>query len=167
MDAHLDRRKRPAERLVKLMRPLHRNYANLFFDCAPGLSLVSENVLHAADALVIPLLPTPLSVRTLEQLLEFVARQNWRDIVLLPFFSMVDRRRRLHRDTTASLRERFPMLLATEVPYGAAFEMMAMRRAPIASFAPSSVEAGIYQKLWEEIDVRIASQRGAGSQGKG
>ncbi len=76
MDVHLHRRKNPATRLMKLMRPLRQRYACLILDCAPGMSLVSENVMHAADALVVPLMPSPLSVRMLEQLFEFVERKS-------------------------------------------------------------------------------------------
>ena len=68
--------------------------------------------MHAADALVVPLLPTPLSARTLEQLFDFIAARGWHDVNVLPFFSMVDRRRSLHKETIAELRARFPAILA-------------------------------------------------------
>jgi cellulose biosynthesis protein BcsQ len=155
MDVHLHQRKNPATRLLKLMRPLQERYACLILDCAPGVSLVSENVMHAADALVVPLLPSPLSVRTLEQLFEFVARKNWTDLKVLPFFSMVDRRKSLHRETIDSLRGRFPIILATEVPYGSDFERITLRRAPVESYAPASAAAEVYRALWREIDGRL------------
>ena len=108
MDVHLDKRQDATTLLLKLMRPLQARYACLILDCPPGMSLVSENVMHAADALVVPLLPTPLSARMLEQLFEFIAARGWHDINVLPFFSMVDRRRALHKQTIAELRARFP-----------------------------------------------------------
>jgi hypothetical protein len=52
----------------------------------------------------------------LEQLFEFIAARGWHDVNVLPFFSMVDRRRSLHKLTIAVLRERFPAILATVVP---------------------------------------------------
>jgi nitrogenase subunit NifH len=70
---------------------------------------------------------------------------------------MVDRRRSLHKETIAELRSRFPMILATEVPYGSEFERMATRRAPIESYAPASAAAGVYRALWREIDERLSS----------
>ena len=143
MDVHLHKRKNPATRLMKLMRPLQERYAALILDCAPGMSLVSENVMHASDALVVPVVPSPLSVRMLEQLFEFVAAKGWADLKVLPFFSMVDRRKSLHAETTASLRERFPTILRTEVPYGSQFERVALRRAPAESYAPASLAAGV------------------------
>jgi cellulose biosynthesis protein BcsQ len=155
MDVHLHQRKKPATRLLKLMRPLQERYACLFLDCAPGVSLVSENVMHAADALVVPLLPSPLSVRTLEQLFAFVERKGWRDLKVLPFFSMVDRRKVLHKQTMEALRVRFPAILETEVPYGSDFERLALRRAPVEAYAPASGAAEVYRALWREIDARL------------
>lgn len=157
MDVHLDKRHDATTLLLKLMRPLQERYACLILDCPPGLSLVSENVMHAADALVVPLLPTPLSARMLEQLFEFIAARGWHDVNVLPFFSMVDRRRALHKDTVAELRARFPAILQTEVPYGSEFERMAARRAPIESYAPASAAAETYRALWREVDARLTS----------
>src|SRR5579862_591743 len=74
-DIHLNERRNPTERLLKMSRPLRETYSALILDCPPGISLLSENVLHAADAVVIPLLPTPLSVRTLDPLRKFIAEQ--------------------------------------------------------------------------------------------
>ena len=161
MDVHLDRRHDATTLLLKLMRPLQARYASLVLDCPPGLSLVSENVMHASDALVVPLLPTPLSARMLEQLFEFIAARGWHDISVLPFFSMVDRRRSLHKQTIEELRERFPSILATEVPYGSEFERMAARCAPIESYAPASFAAETYRALWREIDERLSSRSAA------
>ena len=108
MDIHLDKRQDATTLLLKLMRPLQAKYACLMLDCPPGMSLVSENVMHAADALVIPLLPSPLSARLLGELFEFFAARSWQDVKVLPFFSMVDRRRALQKQTIADLRARFP-----------------------------------------------------------
>ena len=87
-----------------MSRPLRALYAALFLDCPPGISLLSENVLRAADAVVVPLLPTPLSVRMLAQLRDFIVANEWTDVALLPFFSMVDRRKSLHHEVIARRR---------------------------------------------------------------
>ena len=154
-DVQLSARKRPTERLLKMSRSLREVYSALFLDCAPGISLLSENVLRAADAIIVPLLPTPLSVRMLEQLRDFIAGEGWMDLKLLPFFSMVDRRRSLHHEVIASTREKFPAMLATEVPYWSEIERMSLRRAPIPAYAPLGAAAQIYAALWAEIAGRI------------
>ncbi len=154
-DVHLSERKRPTERLLKMSRSLREQYQALFLDCPPGISLLSENVLRAADVVIVPLLPTPLSVRMLVQLRDFVVSSGWADLVLLPFFSMVDRRKSLHLDVMASTRAQFPELLATEVPYSSEIERMSVRRAPIASYAPRSPAGQVYAALWAEVEARM------------
>lgn len=156
-DIHLSARKKPTERLLKLSRSLRDVYDVLFLDCPPGISLLSENVLHAADVAIVPLLPTPLSLRMLVQLRDFIDQQGWQDLLLLPFFSMVDSRRSLHCELLASTREQFPAILDTEVPYWSEIERMSVRRAPLAAFAPGGTASAIYARLWREMSARMAS----------
>ena len=68
----LDATKKPTRRLARLLAPLGGQYDLVFLDCPPGISLLSESVLQAADSLLVPLIPTILSLRTLDQLTEFV-----------------------------------------------------------------------------------------------
>jgi cellulose biosynthesis protein BcsQ len=91
----------------------------------------------------------------LEQLFAFAAQSGWTDQCILPFFSMVDRRKSLHDETIASARTRFPQILATEIPYWSEIERMAVRRAPLPAFAPRSPAALLYADLWAEIAVRL------------
>jgi len=157
-DLHLSSRKHPTERLLRMSRSLRDVYDTLFMDCPPGISLLSENVLRAADAVIVPLLPTPLSIRMLAQLREFVAENQWTDLALLPFFSMVDRRKSLHQEMLASARAQFPELLSTEVPYWSDIERVSHRRAPLPAYAPASAASQIYATLWHEIQARMAQQ---------
>jgi chromosome partitioning protein len=152
----LAQRRHPTERLLKMSRSLRDIYGALFLDCPAGISLLSENVLRAADVVIVPLLPAPLSLRMLAQLQEFIAREGWTDLKLLPFFSMVDRRRALHRELIASARTQFPQMLTTEVPNWSEIERMTVRRAPLTASAPCSAAAQIYAALWAEIRTRTA-----------
>ena len=152
---HLAQRRHPTARLLKMSRALREIYDALFLDCPSGISLLSENVLRAADALVVPLVPTPLSLRMLVQLRDFIAAEGWNDLLLLPFFSMVDRRRSLHQELIATARAEFPLILATQVPYWSEIERMSVRRAPVPASAPRSDAALVYRELWAEIAERI------------
>ncbi len=154
-DVHLSERKKPTERLLRMSRPLAQLYECLFLDCPPGISLLSENVLRAADAVIVPLLPTPLSVRMLVQLQDFVAAEGWTDLELLPFFSMVDRRKSLHHEVISDTRAQFPAILSTEVPYSSEIERMTERRAPLPAFSPRSEVGRIYAALWAEVHGRV------------
>jgi chromosome partitioning protein len=154
-DVHLSARKHPTERLLKMSRALRGVYDVLFMDCPPAISLLSENVLRAADAVVVPLIPTPLSLRMLTQLRDFLTANQWVDMALLPFFSMVDRRKSLHQEVIENTRANFPGLLATEVPYWSEIEKMTVRRAPLPSYAPRSAAGQIYEALWKEVAMKL------------
>jgi len=154
-DIHMSAEKHPTRRLMMMARPLQDHCDLLLLDCPPGISLLSENVLRAADAIVVPTLPAPLSLRMLEQLQGFVAAEGWSDLAVLPFFSMVDRRRSLHEQVIAEARSRFPSILSVEIPYWSEIERMSVRRAPLPAFAPRSPAAEIYAALWTEIEARL------------
>lgn len=162
---HLAERRHPTQRLLKMSRTLRELYGALFLDCPAGISLLSENVLRAADVAIVPLVPTPLSLRMLAQLYEFVAGEGWDDLVLLPFFSMVDRRRSLHQELIEHARAQFPQILATEVPYWSEIERMSARRAPLPAYAPRSEAALIYGRLWAEICQRVRMPRPVAASG--
>jgi cellulose biosynthesis protein BcsQ len=158
---HLAQRRHPTERLLKMSRSLREIYDVVFLDCPAGISLLSENVLRAADVALVPLVPSPLSGRMLAQLQQFIAREGWTDLALLPFFSMVDRRRSLHRELIESTRALVPAVLATEIPYRSEIERMSLERAPLPAQAPRSEAALIYAALWREIEPSLGDAPGA------
>jgi chromosome partitioning protein len=143
-----------ARKLSRLLAPLAGEYDAVFLDCPPSVSLVSENVLHAADVIVIPLIPTTLSVRTLDQLSDFVGEFPGRRPDLFAFFSMVDRRKKLHREIIQTLSAQRSEVAKTAIPSLSVIELMSVKRAPVAVFAPASQAAGAYRDLWTEISSR-------------
>ena len=145
---------KPARKLAKLLAPLAADYDAVFLDCPPSVSLVSENVLHAADVIVVPLIPTTLSVRTLDQLSDFVAEFNGSRPALLAFFSMVDRRKKLHREIIEQLTAERPEVAKTAIPSLSVIETMSVERAPVTVFAPASSAAKAYRSLWAELRAR-------------
>lgn len=148
MDIVLDATKKPTQRLARLLTPLSRDYDIVFLDCPPGMSLVSENILHATDTVLVPLIPTTLSLRTFDQLTEFIASFDGRRPHLLGFFSMVDHRKHLHRDITQRLPTQRTDIATTAIPALSLIEKMAVHRAPLPSYAPRSPAARRYEQLW-------------------
>lgn len=144
----------PGERLFQLLRPFARDYDHVFLDCPPSLSLASENVFAVAGTLVVPTIPTTLSLRTLEQLREHLRRLGLAPRVL-PFLSMVDRRKSLHREILATALEDDGKMLRTAIPYASQIEQMSVRRAPLDRFAGWSPAARAYRELWAEIRERL------------
>src|SRR5260370_16629895 len=116
LDLVLDAAKKPVRRLGSLLAPLSAEYDVIFLDCPPGISLLSEGVLQAADTLLVPLIPTTLSVRTLDQLTEFIGDLDGSRPSILAFFSMTDRRKRLHREITDHLPAHPHAVAPTPIP---------------------------------------------------
>lgn len=155
LDLLLDDAGKPERRLRRLLKPLAEEYDRVFLDCAPSISLASESVFRAADALIVPLIPTTLSLRTYDQLLSFATERDFGRLRILPFFCMADRRKRLHREIVdATLADR-PEFLRTVVPYASDVERMGVERKPLAAFAPRSPAAAAFTALWEEIAAAL------------
>jgi cellulose biosynthesis protein BcsQ len=155
LDLLLDAAKKPARKLSRLLGPLRAEYDVVFLDCPPSISLLSESVLHAAGTLLVPLIPTTLSVRTLDQLTEFIAGFDGRRPDILAFFSMLDRRKRLHMEIAARLPAERPDVAVAVIPALSLIERMAVERAPVTAFAPRSRAAQCYAALWDEVRARF------------
>jgi cellulose biosynthesis protein BcsQ len=72
-DLDLGETKRSDERVERVLRPLADSYDLIILDCPPGLSLLSTNIVNAARLLLVPLVPSPLSLRTLDHVVELAA----------------------------------------------------------------------------------------------
>jgi cellulose biosynthesis protein BcsQ len=153
MDLALGDAKRPERRLARVLEPLAASYAYTFLDCPPSISLVSESVFEAADALLVPIIPATLSSRTLEQLQGVLSGGGPK---ILGFFSMADRRKKLHRELMDELASEHD-ILDTVIPNSADVERMGARRAALVDFAPRSRAARAYADLWEEVRGRLNS----------
>lgn len=158
LDIHLGDMNKPTKALNKLLKPLRSEYDYIFLDCPPSISLVSEAVFEAADCLLVPIIPTTLSLRTLEQLKSFNRKNDLQQLMVLPFFSMVDRRKKLHREITTSFATDMPAILTSEIPYASDVEKMGVYRAALPTFAGNSRSAQAFESLWKEIRLRIAQE---------
>jgi len=154
LDLVLDSARKPARRLASLLAPLRGEYDVIILDCPPSISLLSESVLHAADLLLVPLIPTTLSVRTLDQLTDFISDFSGHRPKILAFFSMLDRRKRLHLQIAQELPEKRPEFASTVIPALSLIERMSVERAPVTAFAPRSQAASSYAELWREASQR-------------
>ncbi|MBB5319961.1 ParA family protein [Marinobacter oulmenensis] len=137
--------------LKKLLAPLSEETSLVVLDCPPTLSRLTEQVLNAADKVYVPLVPTWLSMNSWNQLYDFAKDKKLGAKKLRPFFSMVDRRKNLHRE----LVERGPELMANctnvAVPYASVVERMGEEGLPLEKLAPNTPAAAAYRKLWQTI----------------
>jgi cellulose biosynthesis protein BcsQ len=157
MDLFLEQAKKPVRQLHKLLKPFHSEYYYVFLDCPPSISLASESVFAAADAILVPTIPTTLSLRTYKQIRKFFKQQGLDPRKVMSFFSMVDQRKQLHRTIVQSPPEYMVDLLESHIPYNSSVERMGIYRAPLGDFAAASQPVRCYEALWEDIKKRLPS----------
>lgn len=142
-------------RLAQILEPLQERYALLILDCPPTIGLLADNIFNVADRLLTPLVPTTLSFEAHRQLLAFAREEGHKEKLLLSFLSMVDRRKKLHRELAAAATAEFAGMLTPVIPYTAHVERMGAERQPVPIFAPRSEVAKAYHSLWLEVAARL------------
>jgi len=151
LDIGLNETKDPTHRLRGILTLLKNQYDYAFLDCPPSISVLSENIFYTADTLLIPIIPTQLSLRAYEQVHGFLAQCTEETAAARPFFSMVDRRKRLHREIVTEFVREHPEVLRTYIPYASQIEQMGLHRAPVGRFAASSGPARAFEALWQNV----------------
>jgi cellulose biosynthesis protein BcsQ len=149
--------KRSKQRLHEMLEPLKGEYAYIILDCPPTLTLVAENVLIAADYVLVPVTPSTLSLRAYQQLRAFCSKKSYDQQKMLAFFSMVEKGKKLHRDIMDQMLKQGSELLHSAIPYVAEIEKMGLVRAPVPASAPHSPAAQAYQHLWHEVQGLISN----------
>ena len=144
----LDKRKR----LAKIVAGLTRDYETILIDCPPGLTDTSDQILRAADLVVVPVIPSPLSQRSLDVIKDYVGAKKGPKVTLAPVFSMVDRRRAIHQAELDKYKG-WPA-----IPMASAYERMSELRAPIGEIMPrSSAPVEAVAALWRRV-VKVAGK---------
>lgn len=153
LDLALGEAKKPRKRFAAKLAGLESFFDLVLLDCPPSVSLVSETVVNTVDAVLVPVIPSTLSMRTLHQVRGFVADQG-RGVTVIPFLSMVDRRKKMHSEIgLACLAD--PAFLTVAVPTASVVEKMGLTRAPVAATLPSQPAARAFTALWREIRHRL------------
>ena len=151
-DLALDALKNSNKKLKAIFKEIEDDYDYLFLDCPPGISLISENVFNASDIILVPLIPTTLSVRSYIKLLKFFKKNKMNNSKIYPFFSMVEKRKSLHIDTINRIGKKKNNFLTTQIPYRSDIEKMGIEKRPVPEYAENSPASESYFSLWEEIN---------------
>jgi cellulose biosynthesis protein BcsQ len=144
----LDKKKR----LAKLLGQLDTAYDRVLLDCPPGLTETSEQVMRAADLIVVPVIPSALSARAYAEVAAHLERKGGKAAVM-PVHSMVDRRRKLHAEALAAHPD-WPVIPAASI-----VEAMGTHRAPVGAFAGRTAGGKAFTELWREIERRLTKKK--------
>lgn len=150
IDIALDDMKKSRQRISRVLEPLRGEYDNILIDCPPNVTLLSENIFHAADYVLVPLVPTTLSVLSLKQLYGFLEEIEEPRFKVMAFFSMVEKRKKMHWELMRQL-VKMKGVLPSLVPYLADIEKMGIYRQPVCAELPGSKAAIAYADLWREV----------------
>ena len=155
--------------LIDAITEVREEYDFVVLDCPPRLSLVSFAALCASDAVVIPLEAADWGAQGIVQVtsaVDYVKQKYKHDLRLLGYLiSRFRRARSVQQTYRVKLKEHFGTLaFDTVIPDLARFEQSVTHGIPITLFAPSSQEAGIARKLFNEVEQRLGR---AGEQGNG
>lgn len=133
------------KRLKRALKPLEDRYDRVILDCPPGLTELADQMFRAADLIVVPAVPSPLSGRAAAQLRAHLADEMKSPPPLLPVYSMVDRRKSIHK---AALDDQpdWPV-----IPYASAMEAMAATRKPVAAGPAARAVNG----LWAAVERQL------------
>ncbi len=144
--------------LVRLLEPMEKEFDMIFIDSPPALSMLAENIFNAADYILMPMIPTVLSIRSYTMVIKFFEKHGLKPERILAFFTMVDMRKDIHRDTIEEFTKHDNNFLKTYIPYASDIEKMGVRRAPLLSYDTRSHAAESYVNLWNEIKKQIKKE---------
>jgi chromosome partitioning protein len=138
------------KRLAKIAEGVGGDYERIIIDCPPGLTDTSDQILRASDLVVVPVIPSPLSQRTLDVIKQHVGRKKGPKVTLAPVFSMVDRRRALHL-AEIERHSGWPV-----IPMASAYEKVSDERKPIGELLPrSSPPVEAIAELWRRLEKAL------------
>lgn len=157
----MDGARKSTQRIAKVLDSIRGDYDVVILDCPPGASLVAENAIHVADVVVLPLVPSPLALRSLEQVGRLVA-DTAKKTPVLAFLSMVDRRKTAHRVALETLPTAHREVIDVFVPATVLIERMGMELAPVGTFGPTSEAARSFAALWGAVR-KAAGLKSAGT----
>lgn len=158
LDQLLGQTKRSERKLSNVLQNIMRKYDFIFLDCLPNINMLSDNIFHSSDILLIPTPPSPMPLRTLAQIKKIKVDDPKRFPRLLPFFSMVDDSKPMHRSIMERATNQANGMLKTTVPYATDIERMGLERKPVALFSPSSPAARNYDIFWAELMSKIKNK---------
>jgi cellulose biosynthesis protein BcsQ len=140
------------KRLRKLLRALQTDYDRIILDCPPGLTEISEQVFRAVDLIVVPVPPSPLAIRSYEDVVAHIGRHHPGGLEILPVLSMVDCRRKLHREMVAARPDWHV------IPQASVVERMSVEQAPLGVFAARHPSARAFADLWADVEGRLITR---------
>ncbi|OYY99794.1 MAG: cobyrinic acid a,c-diamide synthase [Sphingobacteriia bacterium 28-36-52] len=152
-DILLNDMKQSKKKISSILASIKNDYDIVFLDCPPGISVLHDAVFTGVDWILMPNIPTTLSIRSFESVLNYFKENDLDSSKLKCFFSMVDHRKNLHHEVINEFYKD-KLFFKSYIPYLSDVEKMGVHESPLETFAASSYAAQCYKDLWKEIKQR-------------
>ena len=149
-DLLLNEMKQSKKKIASLVAGLKNDFDVIILDCPPGISLLHESIFVAADWILMPNIPTTLSIRSYDTVVDYCKENGVDTKKIKCFFSMVDHRKNLHHEVMQEFYKD-KIFLKSYIPYLSDVEKMGIQEAPLETYARSTYAAQCYRDLWKEI----------------
>jgi len=149
-DLLLNEMKQSKKKITSLLSNLKKDFDLVILDCPPGISLLHESIFVAADWILMPNIPTTLSIRSYDTVIDYFKENALDTKKIKCFFSMVDHRKNLHHEVMQQFYKD-KIFLKNYIPYLSDVEKMGIQEAPLETYAKNSYAAQCYRDLWKEI----------------
>jgi cellulose biosynthesis protein BcsQ len=151
IDIHTVKENKNKSFFENLLSSFDEEYSLVIIDCPPSLSRISEQIVKAVDLVLVPMIPTYLSLNTFIKANDYFQDKGVSRDRLVTFFSMVDKRRSLHKKWLANPPEQLKYHLHSAIPYSSLVEKMGEDQKPLGAIAAKSEVNHAYLTLWDEI----------------
>lgn len=151
LDIYLNKQKQSKDQILEILSPLIKEYDFIIIDSPPNLTLLTQNIFNASDIIVVPVIPTILSIRAFEKIFAFFHAKNADLSKFLAFFSMVEKRKKMHKEIMRDKYENDSYFLKTYIPYLSEIEKMGLTREPVIHTSRNSFASTSFLNLWKEI----------------
>lgn len=151
LDLIFDEEKKRERTLNKILSSFQSSYDLVIMDCPASIGVDAENVFYAADVLLIPVIPTILSIETLNRVLDFLKELGHQKKKTVGFFAQVDGRKKMHKDTVFNHTIKDEPFLKSTIPFSSEIERMGIYRAPVTARHPNSRSSKAFFALWQEF----------------
>ncbi len=144
--------------LIKItLKEVKDDYDVCIIDCSPGRFLLHNNIFHAADLLLVPNLPAPLSIYCNNMLMNSLQEDMTMAKKVLSFYNMVQVHKILHKQYLDN-RKDASWMLDSFVPFYSDIELITLTKESLFHQPKENKVAVNYLRLWLEICERMQWQ---------
>ncbi len=147
------------ELILRTLEEVEDDYDVCIMDCSPGRFLLHNNIFYAADLVLIPNLPAPLSIYCNNMLMDSLQQDRSISEKVLSFYNMVQTHKILHKQYLDN-RKDASWMMDNYIPFYSEIEQIALTKESIFHQQKKEYKANdYYHQLWLEICNRMQWQQ--------